>query len=392
MKIESIKELSKNIKTVQVTFYDEQLSIDYRELYNRVINTSLDDAEVVLIEHDMNGKKHYHLGCRLLGQSQKNGRHVKTILNNYGIVFRSPEDDNLLANNAIKSINDFSGYISYLIHKTDAARETGKTEYKITDIVSNLSFEQLYNYLEGYTSKNSSKKRIYEELDRRAYEYGYAFKDFDELIVAQPFEVRKNTVIRVIKETYERGVQKRIDENISIVRTCIFIRGQKDIGKTYGANEALIKMGYKNILRPSGGRSGMFDNMKPTTEAIVIDDDKLEDALNICDNRICTVYRRNKNNPVFAGDMVIVTSNLSFGDWMAKGRYNESEQDALRNRFYITEVNKDGKLFCYKPADRGTSEQQEIRYKKYMEFKKYFEAEIQSYRQMDKIDYSHIND
>ncbi|GEM_PF-3717221 len=68
-----IEILNKNVKTLAVMFYDEQLCIKPEELYSRVTNLPLDNAEVAVIEHDKEKKKHYHLGVRLMGKDKKMG-------------------------------------------------------------------------------------------------------------------------------------------------------------------------------------------------------------------------------------------------------------------------------------------------------------------------------
>ena len=385
-----IEILNKNVKTLAVMFYDEQLCIKPEELYSRVTNLPLDNAEVAVIEHDKEKKKHYHLGVRLMGKDKKNGKHIKTLLNYFGICFRNPEDNSLIAR-AIDTINDYQSYLLYLLHMTANAKLKGKKQYNIGDIVTNIPPDTMQMYLEGDVGKNVSIQKILEELDRMAYELGYNFNDIDEILAAQPLDIRsKTSKIKAIKETYQRGIDKRIQEDNTIIRTCIFIQGAKDMGKTYSSSIALQKMGYQNILRPSGGKTGMFDELKATTDAIIIDDDKLDNALNICDNKICRVYRRNSNNPVFTGDMVIITSNYSYDDWASRCGYSGREIEAIRSRLYVTYVHN-SQLICTSPSKRGTEEEQMIRKEKYLEFKRYFTESIESYHNIGKIDYSDIN-
>ena len=136
--IKNIKEIpNKNVKTLAVTFYEEQLSITPEELYSRVTSIPIDNAEVALIEHNQELKKHYHLGVRLMGNDKKNGKHVKTLLNYFGIRFRTPEDDSLIIN-AIDTIRDYQSYLLYLLHKTDKAKIEGKAQYNLGDKIDFL--------------------------------------------------------------------------------------------------------------------------------------------------------------------------------------------------------------------------------------------------------------
>ena len=352
--------MNKNVKTLSVMFYEEQLTIDTKELEERVTNTPNDKAEVVLMAHYKEGKTHYHLGIRLMGKDKKNGRHIQCLLNIFGILFRTPEDDKIVDNKAIDTIKDFQAFLLYLLHKTGKAIADGKEQYDVTDLVTNISSDKLQTYISGYAKRSYDINKTLEELDILAFEYGYSLKAFDELINSYPLNIRGHGKIRVIKETYQRGIDKRIQEDNTIVRTCIFIQGAKDLGKTYSSSIALHKMGYQDVLRPSGGKTGMFDDLKCTTEAIIIDDDKLDNALNILDNKICKVYRRNSNNPVFTGDMVIITSNYSYDDWASRCGYSEREIEAIRSRLYVTYVHN-SQLICTSPSKRGTEEEQMIR-------------------------------
>ena len=248
--------LSKNVKTLQLTFYEEQLKTNLDDLLSKIKNTKIDEAEVILIEHSMNKdiKRHYHMGIRLAGKNAKNGKHIGTLLNYYGIEYRLVEDKNLI-NNTLTPIGNYQEFLKYLLHSTAKAKAEGKEQYEITDIVSNMSTERIQMYIDGYEKKGNSVDIILEELDKLAYEYGYQLMDFDELIEKQSFKIRANPKRKAIKESYERGVAARIEEDDTVARTCIFIEGEKDIGKTYGSNAALQKMGYNKILKPAGGKT-----------------------------------------------------------------------------------------------------------------------------------------
>ena len=151
--------LDTNVKTLSVTFYDEQLSIEPRKLVERIINTPIDKAEVVMIIHTKEGKDHYHLGIRLVGKNKKNGKHIITLLNYYGIRFRTPEDDNLILK-AVDTIRDFQRYLTYLLHKTEKAKSENKEQYEVEDIITNISGERIKMYLDGYVDKKAETKRI----------------------------------------------------------------------------------------------------------------------------------------------------------------------------------------------------------------------------------------
>lgn len=105
----------------------------------------------------------------------------------------------------------------------------------------------------------------------------------------------------------------------------------------------------KSVLSVGGGGSGKFDNLRPDHDCIIIDDDVCPNMLNMCDNKICHAYRRNKNNPVWAGGFLIITSNLDFEEFARRcGLKTRDLRDikipqfeALETRFLCVKSNAD---------------------------------------------------
>lgn len=352
-------------------------------------------------------KPHFHIIFRLV--DRKDRIRIRRVLKALGIEFRKGKDDNLLKEHGCETVQNFSAYSLYLTHETEDAILDGKALYDLSEVVSNLTESELEQIREGYVRPSEKRKLTQAELislDKEAYDKGFELADFEDWYNALGFVVRSNAKMKVIKESYLRGVETRIRENKSLPRLCIFVQGQPNTGKTYAAAHS-IEGDYLSI---SGGGSGKFDNLKPSHNAIVIDDDLCPNLLNMSDNYICKAYRRNRDNPVWAGEYLIVTSNLSFDAWASEcgikmyARSNlplyyaeeyTAQGKALRSRFYICELEQmptgQHRLACRSASTRGTVEEQVKRRDKFVDFQKKFNTIIANYNpQNHKVDYSQI--
>jgi hypothetical protein len=351
-------------------------------------------------------KPHYHIIFRLV--DRKDRIRIRRVLKALGIKFRKGLDDNLLKEHGCETVQNFSAYSLYLTHETEDAILSGKSLYKLSEVVSNLTESELEQIREGYVRPCDKRKLTQAELislDKEAYAKGFELADFEDWYNALGFVVRSNAKMKVIKESYTRGVESRIRENKSLPRLCIFVQGPPNTGKTYAAAHS-VEGDYLSI---SGGGSGKFDNLKPSHNAIVIDDDICPNLLNMSDNYICKAYRRNRDNPVWAGEYLIVTSNLSFNEWALEcgikmyanpAYYTDTysaQGKALRSRFYICELKQTPtgqyRLACRSASDRGTVEEQFKRGYKFVDFQKKFNEIIANYNpQNHKVDYSKIEE
>lgn len=354
-------------------------------------------------------KPHYHIIFRLV--DRKDRIRIRKVLKALGIEFRKGKDDNLLKEHGCETVQNFSAYSLYLTHETEDAILSGKSLYKLSEVVSNLTESELEQIREGYVRPCDKRKLTQAELislDKEAYDKGFELADFEDWYNALGFVVRSNAKMKVIKESYSRGVESRIRENKSLPRLCVFVQGPPNTGKTYAAAHS-VEGDYLNI---SGGGSGKFDNLKPSHNAIVIDDDLCPNLLNMSDNYICKAYRRNRDNPVWAGEYLIITSNLSFDEWASEcgikmyARSNlplyyaeeyTAQGKALRSRFYICGLEQmptgQHRLACRSASTRGTVEEQSKRRDKFVDFQKKFNAIIANYNpQNHKVDYSKIEE
>lgn len=418
--------LESTVYTLALKVYDEQLPCGWGYTCSQIQAIDSRYMQVLAIMHykDTLGddfwkpateKPHYHI---ILRMAKSNSRiRVKKALEMLGVVFRYDLDDNLLAEKACETAKNFAAYSQYLTHDTEQAILDGKARYDMNDIVSNLQLDEIEQIREGYIRPSAKRKLTQEELtalDKEAYDTGYALKDFDAWYNSLDFNVRSNAKMRVVKESYYRGLDTKMNERIPIVRLCIFIQGPPNTGKTYATSHSIDG----ECLNVSGGGSGKFDNLKASHNGIIIDDDICPNLLNMSDNYVCRAYRRNQNNSVWAGSYLIVTSNLPFLEWLEECHckvfniMNSNKpyqwQDALRcgflseqgkallTRFYICKLvlQPDGtnRLICEKISDRGSIKEQIIRRDMFINFQYRFNNTIRNYiPRLNAVDYSQVN-
>lgn len=395
-------------RTLSIKVYDEQLPNGW-ETVCRIIR-SLNNAElqVIAICHNRDyvtdeywlpsvEKPHYHIIARILNNKRMR---VNQILNTLGIVFRNEIDKVLWENHGVESCDNYTNMAMYLTHETEQAILDGKEKYELEELVSNLTIEEIRQIREGYTRVSDSAEKVtpamLAQLDEDAYKLGYGLGDFDDWYGAQHFKVRSNAEMKTIKESYERGVNKRLESDETINRLCVYIESPHNKGKTYAAWYALRKLGVR-YLPVGGGGTGKFDNLKVTHGGIVIDDDACPNLLNMSDMRYCRAYRRNKNNPPWVGMYLVVTSNQSFDDWAEEkcGIKNKENIEAARSRFYIChleEVNGNNELVCTSPSSRGSVEVKQEVLKMYKAYRDYYNESLAEYHPCKHdVDYKGLN-
>lgn len=397
------------VNTLAVKCYEEQLPYGEQHLISEIKSVNPKDAQILAIFHNRDNvtdgiwavaavKRHLHLIFRLVNPKAR--MRVINILQGLGIEFRPGTDDALWMGHGVETVGNFAGYALYLTHETPDAIRDGKELYRLDEIISNLTEEQIENVRAGYIRVTENKKLSQAQLialDKEAYDIGHKMGDFAAWYDAQPFIVRSCTKMRTIKESYDRGVEARIAEGQEIQRLCIFILGEPNTGKTYASAQALEG---KRILSVKGGGTGKLDRLRPDHDAILIDDDTCPNLLNMTDNYICHAYRRNSNNPAWAGEYFVVTSNVAFPEWLENcgikardhgGNFTKHYR-AMLSRFYVCELRmKNGvnHLALRTPSKRGTVQEQTERLDKFRAFKSRFDAVIAGYVPGAKsVDYS----
>ncbi len=394
--------MQSNVKTLALKVYDEQIPGGWEKLKERIKELKKAKYQCLGIKHDEDvlgddffepstEKPHYHILIRVMQDAQnvtKSGKHVSTILNDLGIVFRK-EDATMIANHGIETVGDFGAYATYLTHDTEKAINDGKQHYDMSAIVSNMSSEEILKIREGYVRVSDKMKKVTSgeivEVDEFCYELGRQFGDFDDWYYNQRIFLRSNARMKHCKEKYNKGIQDSIDAESFINRLCIFITGKGNTGKSYTSKMTLIEMGYKRIVSVDNCGTGKFDKVTPTTQAIIINDQTAPALLNLCDNAPTLVYHRGSGDQYFTGNIVIVTSNLSFEEWAKECGQSLKQIQPLKSRFYICEIAENNLLVQSGNSDRGIDDQQGDKYIKFLEFQELYNKLILNYKKTDSL-------
>lgn len=398
------------VRSLAIKCYDEQLPSGWQAVQRVIKDTDVKEFHIIAIRHyrdlkeDVDSpfiesyiKPHYHIIMRC-ADSSKTIR-VRTFMRQLGVYFRPGIDDELWKKRGVETVDDYGKYLLYLTHEDDKSIKAGKEIYDRGELVSNLTPAELDQVRDGYFRLAKGKRKASNDdmadLDEQAYKLGYDLKNFQAWYDNLSFAERSNSKMRVVRESYERGVSKRIEDNPEVLRLCVFIKGAHNSGKTYSSRQALAGYRIKTI---EGGGTGKFDDLKPDHDAIIVSDDTCPNLLNVCDNYICRVYRRQRDNPAWTGRFFIVTSNLEFDEWLEEcGIKQKRHFDAMHSRFFVCEIrkDKDGRsyLALVSPSTRGSKEEQQERAGMFMDFQSKFNQSIANYRPSeDMIDFDAMID
>ena len=406
--------LDSSIRTLSIKCYDEQLPDGWQKTCERIAAAATSQYQVIGIRHDRDTvgdafwksakeKPHYHIIVRMTGNNRSR---VRQILNLLGVVYRPDKDESLWKNHGVETVRHFDRMTLYLLHETEDAVEDGKEPYGIEEFVSNLTTTEIQNVMDGYVRPSQAGRvdmsRL-AELDAQAYQLGYERKDFDAWYDALSFAERAAAKMKTIRESFDRGLARSVAEHDEVTRLSIFIRGDNNHGKTYAALHALDG---KKKLKVAGGKTGKFDKLSPTTQAIIVDDDTSPHLLTMADNYVCQAYRRGSNNPYWCGQYFVVTSNKGFRKWVEDckvttqeyrgfvGYEDTEEYRAIRSRFYICHIEERGGksvLICDAPSKRGTAKDQQTRKEMFVKFRNRFNEIIGAYtKENNTVDYSDV--
>lgn len=323
--------------------------------FKELVNSFSKDFQVIGIIHDKDEtadpedyfllssiKSHCHL---MLRRTDKKPFRINKVLDSLGICYRR-YIDNELWGYSVSTCKNWQASVAYLTHETTQAMADGKNIYDREEIFSNCETSLIDDFREGYNVSAEHIRVTQGELeiyDRLFYQKGYDLEDFDKLYDSLDFRIRSHCKMKTIRESYQRGVKERLKvDPPEVVRTCIFIEGPPNTGKTYSITKAAREL-FSNVFSISGGGSGKFDDMPSSTDAIIIDDCVCSNLLNMTDDKVASVYKRYSGNPIFKGELFIVTSNVSLYDWCEQcglrvknvgysGTLNK-HGDAMRTRF-----------------------------------------------------------
>ncbi|WP_022765855.1 hypothetical protein [Butyrivibrio sp. XPD2006] len=394
-----------SLRTISVKCYAEQLGLPETATYldiihkiQKIIPFISRDFIVFAIVHykdtlgdniwlPANEKPHVHIWAK---KRDNQPIHISQWLSLFDVTYRKDIDDDLFKNHGVEPCKTMIGCAMYATHDTEEAIKDGKEQYDISEVIMNISLDEFLSLRKGYEQGLSTGKLSLEQLvvlDDAAFQLGYELKDWEEWYGNLSFAQRKLTSMKTIKESYYRGLHKRYNENRYINRLSIFIQGAPGIGKSFYSDN------LPHSLAVTSGKTGKYDDLQPSTEVISISDYTSEALLSMADNYICRAYVRNKNNAYWCGKLFVVTSNVSFEEWVRDCGGNP-ENSAFIDRFYVCHVDAEGHLICTHASKRGTSEEQKERLERFLEFKKGFEASLKQFadkKANDKpVDYSAI--
>ena len=406
--------MESKVRTFSIKIYDEQLPLGWDATCNAIRGVDSNKTQVMGIRHDADynsddiwlpsiEKAHYHIiGRGINGYSIR----IKQLLEMLHVEFRPELDDSLWKNHGVETVKNFANMATYLTHETEEAILDAKTIYPIGNIVSNLTIDEIIEVRQGYirVGQNGGYKKTFTEmaeLDAVARKLGYDLGNFNNWYYDLDFGTRCSAKLKVIERSYYDGVERRVREDGTLIRLCIYIKGDKNTGKTYTSKQVLKG---KEILEIGGGGTGKFDKLLPSTDAIILSDDRCPNLLNMTDNYMCQAYRRQSNNPYWCGDVFVVTSNLSFDDWLTdcgikitddSGHYSEHYR-AMKSRFYVCHIEEicgNNRLICDSPSTRGSANEQISRKEKFKEFRNKFNTIIADYHPDNRgVDYEDIVD
>ena len=177
------------MRTLSIKCYDEQLMGTWEEASERIRNIDSQMYQVIAIRHDRDydhndiweasaEKPHYHIIMRVTG---RNAISISAWLRMVGIEYRKELDDALWDNRGVEGTRNFASAAMYLTHETDQAIRDGKTRYELSELVSNLTLEEIKKVREGYIRVANASRKVdmqeMSELDQMAYKAGYDLQD-----------------------------------------------------------------------------------------------------------------------------------------------------------------------------------------------------------------------
>lgn len=312
-------------------------------------------------------KPHAHLWVWARDRSGKAHKRVSTMMAEFGILARE-EDEPVWLAHGMEHIISLESSMLYATHDTAECKKEHKVHYGVSRVVKNFSDAEFMQYRGLAEESQETVSRVdWVRMDDEAYELGYSLGDWFGWYDGLPRVAKEaKNKIGICRERYDAGIMARISEDSYVTRLSIFIQGEHNTGKSTAVRYALEGMRSLDI---SGGGTGKLDRLTPVYEAIHLDDSTVsqDDLFALADDLMCNVYHRNSGNSFFCGSMFVVTSNLSFEDWVRSCGVRthiriddeietDPQYDAIKNRFFICHVEAvDGvlRLVCDHASNRG---------------------------------------
>lgn len=345
-------------------------------------------------------KPHFHL---ILRDANKNRFMVKTILDALNLYFVK-EDSDLFYEQGCSTVHDFNAYSMYLTHETTQAIADGKELYDLSEVMTNMSLDELKDIRAGY-SRVQAKSKLTEEDWNKLADYvaklGDKMGDFEAWAnKSLSFVQRTSKKFKDLQVLYNQHLLDAVEKSPDLVRCCILISGKQNDGKSYTTRHALQDMG--EIVYYARSSTGKYDGLSSRATAMIFDDRKMTDALNVTDNRATVLHSRGTgNDKPWLGRYVVITTNLLPDDFYKGQVMDLTQVPAIKSRFYTTSLLYDasgrGRLELLEPSTRGTKEDIAKRNELYKNFADNFNKLIKGYTPLTpdeapKLDKSYYKD
>lgn len=384
----SKKYLRSKIKSFSTSFNSLKSSKDTKKRHWEILAICHDRDEVAnpddLFQPSIL-KPHFHV---ILRDANGNRFHVLTALKALGLNY-SKEDSKLFYEHGATTVSNFNAYAMYLTHETDQAIKDGKERYSLDEILTNVSKDELKAIRAGYVRLQSSNKLTDSDWNKLAdvsAKLGDEMKDFQTWAdKSLTFSQQANAKFLKLQQVYNRHLLSAVEKSPDLIRCCVLISGKANDGKSYTTRHALENLG--EVVYNARQGSGKYDGLTYLATAMIFDDRKMTDSLNVTDNRATVLHSRGTgNDKPWLGKYVIITTNLDPNTFFSQQVLDESQVEALRSRFYVTTLKWQdgrGKLVLQDGSSRGNVKDIKVRNELYKKFATEFNKLILNYRPLE---------
>lgn len=328
-------------------------------------------------------KPHFHV---IIRDANNNRFFVETVLKALGLNYQK-DDSQLFYAHGCTTVANFSAYSMYLTHETTQAISDGKAFYDLSEVMTNMTLKELKDIRSGYVRlqvKTKLTESDWNNLADYVAKLGDNMNDFEEWAnKCLSFVQQTSKKFKDLQVLYNKHLLDAVEKSPDLIRCCILITGHQNDGKSYTTRHALRKMG--ETIYNARSSTGKYDGLSSRATAMIFDDRKMTDALNVTDNRATVLHARGTgNDKVWLGHYVVITTNLAPDAFFSSQVMDASQIDAIKSRFYTTQLLYDksghGGLALIEPSTRGTKEDIAKRNKLYADFADTFNNLIKNYK------------
>lgn len=372
---------------------------DFATAYNRITHSKKKHHwQVECIMHDRDEvanpddmfepsaiKPHFHL---ILRDANKNRFLVKTVLTALQLNYQK-EDSELFYNQGCTTVADFNAYSMYLTHETEKAIQDGKSWYDLSEVMTNMTLEELKDVRAGYNRLQAKSKLSDEDWNKLAdyvAQLGNKMKDFQAWADGTlTFAQQASAKFVKLHDLYTRHLMAAVESAPEIVRCCVLISGRANDGKSYTSRHALRDLG--EVVYHARQSTSKYDGLSYLTTAIVFDDRKMTDALTVSDNYATILHGRGTgNDKPWTGRYIVITTNLPPDEFFREQVGSDSQVEAIKSRFFVSALDYDNFGHGYlrvidkdTVSRRGTKQEVAERNRLYARFADKFNELIKNY-------------